>query len=91
MLVFFLSACKNLQTDVATWIFQGLSTSIKMAEWLKDPEMMKELEKEQIKLQVDILKKQEGISRSNISASIKEWVQPKISTLKLLYFRGYFE
>jgi len=43
-----------------------------MAEWLKDAEMMKELEKEQIKMQVDILKKQEGITRSNISVSIKE-------------------
>jgi len=43
-----------------------------MAEWLKDAEVMKELEKDQIKIQVDILKKQEGISRSNISASIKE-------------------
>ena len=43
-----------------------------MAEWLKDPEMFKELEKDQVKIQVDILKKQEGMTRSNISASIKE-------------------
>ena len=43
-----------------------------MAEWLKDPEMMKELEKEQVKLQVDFLKKQVDMSRSNISTSIKE-------------------
>ena len=60
--------CTNLHVSIKGRGGQDFT----MAEWLKDPEMFKELEKDQVKIQVDILKKQEGMSRSNISASIKE-------------------